>query len=226
MTGFFDLDGPRFGREAGEARELVILLHGLGADGNDLIGLAPYFARTLPEAAFVSPHAPFPCDMAPFGHQWFSFQDRDPRAVLGGVRAAAPHLDAFIDRELDRHGLADDRLALVGFSQGTMMALHVALRRARPCAAIVGYSGMLIAPETLAAEIRSRPPVLLVHGTADELIAFQAMAAAQAGLEAAGVSVRSHARPGLGHGIDEEGIRLGAAMLRDRFHPQLAQAKS
>lgn len=221
-----NLDDPRYGLGPGRASVLVLLLHGLGVDGNDLIGLAPLFARVLPDAAFVSPHAPFPCDMAPFGFQWFSFQDRDPHAILGGVRAAAPHLDAFIDRELDRHKLTDDRLALVAISQGTMMALHVALRRERPCAAIVGYSGMLIAPETLAAEIRCHPPVLLVHGTADAIVGFEAMAAAQAGLEAAGVSVRSHARPGLGHGIDEEGIRLGAAMLRDRFYPQVAQAKT
>lgn len=217
MAVMGDLDGPRAGRKAGEADALVILLHGLGADGNDLIALAPHLAQGAPNAAFVSPHAPFPCDMGPFGRQWFSFQSRAPEAVLGGVRAAVPHLDAFIDAELERHGLDDDRLALVGFSQGTMMALHAALRRARPCAAVVGYSGALVAPEALDGEIASRPPVLLVHGDADEVVPFQALAAAEAALTAQGVPVRRAARPGLGHGIDEVGIGLGIAMLQEHL---------
>lgn len=225
MSFAIDLDGPRFGRAPGQARALVVLLHGLGADGNDLIGLAPHFARAVPEAAFVAPHAPFPCDMAPFGRQWFSFQDPDPHTVLGGVRAAAPHLDAFLDAELSRFGLADAQLALVGFSQGTMMALHVALRRARPCAALVGYSGMLVGPEALTEEIRSRPPVLLVHGEADEIVAFPALAAAEAALKANGVEVRAVSRPGLGHGIDEAGIDLGAVMLRQCLDRERAATK-
>lgn len=217
-----DLEGPRFGpAQAADGRptELVILLHGLGADGNDLISLAPAFAQVLPGAAFVAPHAPFPCDMAPVGRQWFSFQDREPEAVLGGVRAAAPHLGAFIDAELERAGLPDERLALIGFSQGTMMALHVALRRARACAAVIGYSGALVGPELLAGEIESRPPVLLVHGDADEVVPFSSMAAAQQALRENGLSVHSEVRPGLGHGIDETGLQLGAAMLRQTLYP-------
>ena len=219
MSFSFDLDGPRHGRPPGQADALVILLHGLGADGNDLIGLAPVFAQVLPNAAFVSPHAPFPCDMAPFGRQWFSLQNLDQDAILAGVGAAAPHLEAFIDQELDRHGLGDERLALLGFSQGCMMALHVGLRRERPCAAILGYSGMLIGTDLLAGEITSRPPVLLVHGEADEIVPFPSLAAAKAALEANGVTVQSHACPGLGHGIDETGLRLGAAMLRQHLAP-------
>ena len=217
MDALFDLNGPRHGPEAGAARALVILLHGLGADGNDLIGLAPHFAEVVPEAAFVSPHAPFPCDIAPFGRQWFSLQVREPEAILGGVRAAAAHLEAFIARELEVHGLSEDRLALVGFSQGSMMALHVALRRAKPCAAVVAYSGMLVDGGTLGAEIESRPPVLLVHGEADEVVGFQAMGAAEAALTANGVAVTTLARPGLGHGIDEAGIGAGRAMLAERL---------
>src|SRR5947208_8561128 len=111
----------------GKPRQLVILLHGLGADGNDLIGLAPVLARLLPDAEFVSPNAPFPCDMAPYGYQWFSLQDRSPEAILGGVRASAPILDAFIDDLLAARGLEEKDLALVGFSQGTMMSLYVGL---------------------------------------------------------------------------------------------------
>jgi len=217
MTDPIDLDGPRFGPAPGQATALVVLLHGLGADGNDLISLAPYFARAVPGAAFVAPHAPEPCDMAPFGRQWFSLGNRDPAEILNGVRAAAARLDGFLDMELARFGLDDARLALVGFSQGTMMALHVAPRRARPCAAVIGYSGMLIGPDLLAGEMRGRPPVLLVHGEADEIVGFPAMAAAAAALAAVGLEVEAHARPGLGHGIDEEGIHLGMAMLSARL---------
>ena len=229
MNTALDLDGPRTGparAQDGRPKELVILLHGLGADGNDLISLAPLFGQLLPEAAFVSPNAPFPCDMAPpgapMGRQWFSFQDRGPAAVLAGARAAATHLDAFIDAELERAGLPDDRLALVGFSQGTMIALHVAIRRARACAAVIGYSGALIGPELLAEEVVSRPPVLLVHGEADEVVPFQSLAAAEQALRAAGFLVHGEARPGLGHGIDEAGLKLGATMLKQSLYPEEA----
>ena len=217
----FDLDGPRVAPQSGAApSQLVVFLHGVGADGNDLISLAPFFARVLPGAAFVSPNAPFPCDMAPFGYQWFSLQQRTPEAILGGVRLAAPILDAFIDAELERLGLQDRDLALIGFSQGTMMALHVALRRAKPCAALIGFSGMLVGAESLAEEIVSRPPVLLVHGEADEVIPAQALPAADQGLRAAGVTVSAHRRPGLGHGIDEQGIALAQAALAKAFAPE------
>ena len=217
MNGLFELDGPRRAPKSGAASGLVILLHGLGADGNDLIGLAPHLAEAAPGAAFVSPHAPFPCDMAPFGRQWFSLQVREPAAILGGVRAAAAHLEAFIERELQAQGLGEDRLVLLGFSQGSMMALHVALRRPKPCAAVIAYSGMLVGAEDLDKEIQSRPPVLLVHGEADEVVGFQAMGAAETALEAHGVAVTSLARPGLGHGIDEAGIGAARATLAERL---------
>ena len=225
MIETIDLDGPRFGRAPNKrAQELVILLHGLGADGNDLIALAPVFAQVLPEAAFVAPNAPFPCDMAPNGRQWFSFKSLEPQDILDGVRAVAPHVDAFIDQELERYGLRDDRLALVGFSQGTIMALHVGLRRAKTCAVLVGYSGALVAPELLEQEIKSRPPVVLVHGDADAVVPFQALAVAEAGLQAADVPVHTEARPNLGHGIDEDGVALGAAMLEQFLVTDAAEA--
>jgi phospholipase/carboxylesterase len=199
----------------GKPKRLVILLHGLGADGNDLIGLAPYWARLLPEAEFVSPNAPFPCDMAPYGYQWFSAQDRSPAAVLAGVRAAAPMLDAFIDEALAERGLSDADLALVGFSQGTMMSLFVGLRRAQPAAGILGFSGRLLAPELLASELRSRPRVLLVHGTEDPLVPYASLAAAEAALKEVGVPVETLICPGIGHSIDENGLRRGGMFLRD-----------
>jgi phospholipase/carboxylesterase len=210
------LSGPsRPPASGGKPSRLVILLHGLGADGNDLIGLAPYWAPLLPEAEFLSPNAPFPCDMAPYGYQWFSSQDRSPAAVLAGVRAAAPILDAYIDEALAERGLGDGDMALVGFSQGTMMSLFVGLRRAQAAAGIVGFSGRLLAPELLASELRSRPRTLLVHGTEDPLVPYASLAAAETTLTAAGVPVETLTCPGIGHSIDEEGLRRGGHFLRD-----------
>jgi len=209
------LSGPsRPPASGGKPRRLVILLHGLGADGNDLIGLAPYWARLLPDAEFLSPNAAFPCDMAPYGYQWFSSQDRSPEAVLGGVRAAAPILDAFIDEALEQRGLGSGELALVGFSQGTMMSLFVGLRRAEPVAGIVGFSGRLLAPELLASELRSRPPILLVHGTEDPLVPYSSLAAAETTLKAAGVPVETVTSVGIGHSIDDQGLRRGGQFLK------------
>lgn len=201
---------PRIG---GAPRQLVVLLHGLGADGRDLLGLAPALAERLPRAAFHAPDAPHPCDMAAYGRQWFSLQDRRPQAMLQGAARAAPALDAFVDALLARYGLGDDRLALVGFSQGTMMALHAALRRPRPAAAVLGYAGALVGAELLAAEARSRPPVMLVHGDADDVVPVGAMFLAVEGLGVAGVPVQWVLRPGLPHSVDPEGLEIGGRFL-------------
>ncbi|HLF58987.1 MAG TPA: prolyl oligopeptidase family serine peptidase [Alphaproteobacteria bacterium] len=215
------LSGPAFGPVSkGPARQLVVLLHGVGADGNDLIGLAPHLAEVLPHAAFISPNAPERYDMAPFGYQWFTLMDRRPEALDQGVRKAAPVLDAFLDAELEKFQLDDGALALVAFSQGTMTALYTALRRPKPCAAVVGYSGALLGVENLASEIKSRPPVLLIHGDQDPVVPFAALAHAAAALAANGVPVEHHARPGLGHGIDGPGLALGARFLIRAFGVQ------
>ncbi|MBX6744808.1 MAG: prolyl oligopeptidase family serine peptidase [Acetobacteraceae bacterium] len=212
------LDGPRFGPLAGgPARQLVVLLHGVGADGRDLIDLAPAWARALPEAAFVAPNAPAPCDMAPFGRQWFSLQDRSPVSLAAGVRAVAPMVEAFLEAELARLSLPPSALALMGFSQGAMTALFTGLRRVTAPAAILAYSGALLAPESLAAEIACRPPVLLVHGEADDVVPVQASRMAEATLRAAGVPVRALYIPGLAHGIDDAGVAAGAKALRQGF---------
>ena len=206
----------------GKPRRLVILLHGLGADGNDLIGLQQYWGPVLPDAEFVAPNAPFPCDMAPYGYQWFSVQDRSPPAVLAGVRAAAPALNSFIDEELAKRGLDESQAVLVGFSQGTMMSLFVGLRRERPMAGILGYSGRLIGADLLPSELRSRPRVLLVHGTDDPLVPFQSMAEAEASLREAGVPVETLTCPGVEHAIDPEGLQRGGRFLREVLSPPQA----
>src|SRR5690242_14476973 len=189
-----NLDGPRLAPRSGKAKSLVVFLHGYGADGNDLIETGRAWQPLLPDTAFVSPHAPRPCGQAPTGREWFPLTMREPTERWTGVNAAAPVLNAFLDAELARHNLPGSALALVGFSQGTMMALHVGLRRAVAPAAIVGYSGMLVtepnaAPESLKAQITSRPPVLLIHGDSDELIPPQALFLASNGLAALGVPV-------------------------------------
>jgi len=213
-----ELDGPRLEPRSGAARQLVVFLHGYGADGNDLINIGQAWQPLLPQAAFISPHAPQPCGMAPVGRQWFPLTFRDPNERWLGAKAAAPILDKFLDAELKRRALPADALALVGFSQGTMMALHVGLRRAVAPAAIVGYSGLLVlppnkGPDAITAEIRSRPPVLLVHGDRDDVIPAQALPQSSEALAALGIPVEWHISQGIGHGIDAEGLRQGGEFL-------------
>ena len=212
------LDGPRWGpKSGGPAKQLVVLCHGLGADGLDLIDIAPAWSHAVPDAVFVAPNAPEACDMGPFGRQWFSVADRSPPAREAGVRQAAVALDAFIDAELARLGLPPDAYALMGFSQGAMTSLFAGLRRATAPRVILAYSGGLIAADKLAAEIRHRPPVLLVHGEDDGVVLMTHSQEAADALEAVGVPVDLNFRPHLEHGIDETGISLGALALQRAF---------
>lgn len=215
------LNGPRLPAR-GQADRLVVFCHGYGADGNDLIALGGEWQRLMPTAAFVSPNAPQPCAGAPMGYQWFPITRMDPIEMMRGVESAAPILNAFIDAELARLNLDGSRLALVGFSQGTMMSLQVGLRRKVPPAAIVGYSGALAGPERLLNEIQAKPPVLLVHGDEDQMIPVQALYMAANGLAAAGVPVRWHVSPGIGHGIAPDGLDLAGQFLVDAFAGKLS----
>ena len=208
------IDGPRIPPAAGgQATSLVVFLHGYGADGNDLIGLAREWGAALPHTAFVSPHAPDPCAEAPAGRQWFPLTMRDPQEFARGVASARPALDTFLDAELARHGLDERACALVGFSQGTMMALHAGPQRGQKLAGILGYSGLLADPAALKTGAQ-KPPVLLVHGDQDELIPVQAVFAAAHGLAEAAIPVEWHVSPGVPHGIGPDGMALGLSFLK------------
>lgn len=208
------IDGPRVApRSDAGAKSLVILLHGYGADGNDLIGLAEEWAPFLPDTAFVSPHAPEPCAGAPMGRQWFPLTMRDPHEYARGCAAAAPALEGFIEAESARHGIAEERIALVGFSQGTMMALHVGLRRR--LAGIVGFSGLLADPKALPDGADGAPPVLLFHGDRDQVIPVGALMAAAFALSKAAIPVEWHVSPGVPHGIGPDGVQ-GAGVFLSR----------
>ena len=226
-----ELDGPRLEPRSGAAKKLVVFLHGYGADGKDLIEIGRAWQQYLPDAAFVSPHAPEPCAGAPMGRQWFPLTFRDPDERWKGVNAAAPALNRFLDAELARRKLPASALALVGFSQGTMMALHTGLRRATAPAAIVGYSGLFVLPnnaepDAVAAEIKSRPPVLLVHGDQDDLIPVEALFHATQALAALEVPTEFHISGGIGHGIDQEGLRHGGEFLARRLRGPAAPPSS
>ena len=205
---------PASGREP---QNLVILIHGYGSNGDDLIGLVPHWQNALPETAFIAPNAPAHCPGAPGGYQWWPLSTLSMEERAAGARQAGPVLNSFIDEQLAHFGLTEKQLALVGFSQGTMMALHVGPRREREVAGIVGYSGMLADPEGLAAGLRTKPPVLLVHGDIDDILPIAAFHQAKAALTALGFDLATHISHGLGHSIDEEGLRLGQAFLRKVF---------
>lgn len=208
------IDGPRLSpASGGRPKSLVVFLHGYGADGSDLLAIGREWARDLPHAAFVAPNAPDPCAGAPMGRQWFPLTMRDPHEYARGVAAAKPALDAFLESEMARHGLDESATALVGFSQGTMMALHVGPQREKPLAAIVGFSGLLADAKALAGASPKPVPILLVHGERDDLIPVGAVFLATQGLAAAGIPVEWHISRGVAHGIGPDGLEIAARFL-------------
>jgi phospholipase/carboxylesterase len=204
----------------GAADSLLIFLHGYGADAADLIGLADPLAPHLPTTMFLAPDAPERCKNNPMGFQWFPIPwlDGTPEAVAeAGAHAAFQALNGWLDAVALETGIPPERTVILGFSQGTMMALHVGPRRAAPLAGIVGFSGRLLRPETLAAEIVSRPPILLIHGDADPVVPFASLEEAADALVAAGVETYAHVSPGTAHGIAPDGLSVALAFIRDRF---------
>jgi len=210
------LTGPRAAPRSGQTKSLVILLHGYGADGNDLFGLSGPMAEHLPDTAFRSPNAPERCRVNPMGYQWFpiSWLDGSPESeMVAGFNRSAAILDRYLTEAMAEEGVGPEATALVGFSQGTMMSLHVAPRRAEPLAALVGFSGRWQDGARLNAEAVSKPPVLLIHGDQDEMIPVAALAEAQSGLADAGFEVLSHISRGIGHGIAPDGLGLALGFL-------------
>lgn len=209
------LDGPRLApASGGKARSLVVLLHGYGSNGDDLIGLAQAIRPMLPDTAFVAPNAPSRLPHMAAAYQWWPIETFSMAERSAGAQAAAPGIDAFLDHELTANNLTDDRMLLVGFSQGTMMALHVGLRRPKALAAIIGFSGMLVAPERLAGEVQSKPPVLLIHGTADDVVPFRSLELAAETLGAAGIPIETHISPGVGHTVAPDGLAVATNFAR------------
>ncbi len=203
---------------SGTIKNIVMFLHGLGADGRDLISLAPVFEQALPDTVFISPDAPFRCDMVPpgfaAGFQWFSLQDRDPDKIFKGIQIAAPVLDRFITEQLEKYDLPAERLALLGFSQGTMMSLYVGPRHKDKIAGILGYSGALFWENDTDISKLHKIPVYLAHGEADNVVPVGAYHVAKEALEQAGFDLNGHTTPGLLHGIDQEGIEKGISFLQ------------
>lgn len=202
-------------------KHIVMFLHGFGDSGSGgLLSIGEVWQRHLPDCEFLCPDAPSPVDMAPpefEGRQWFSLQNRSPAAMLAGAQQAAPVLNAYIDHVLETRGVEPDHLALVGFSQGTMMALYTAPRRTRPVACIVGYSGLLIGGATLATEKQSTSPVLLVHGTMDDVVPYAALEDAEKGLKAAAIPVTTVTCSGAAHTIDDLGLIEGLRFIKNAF---------
>jgi phospholipase/carboxylesterase len=206
---------------SGETRSAVIFLHGYGANGADLLGLADPLAEYLPDTLFLAPDAPESCAGAPFGYQWFPIPWIDGSSeeeAEAGLARATLDLQAFLDGVMVDEDLLPEQVILFGFSQGTMMALHVAPRREDPVAGIVAFSGRLLQPEALADEAQCRPPVLLIHGDADEVVPVSSLPKAAEALQQAGwEEVYAHIMRGTGHGIAPDGLQVALAFMADRL---------
>ncbi len=215
------LQAGRKGPHSGETRSVVVFLHGYGANGADLLGIADVLMEHLPDTLFVAPDAPETIPMMPSGLQWFpipwidgSSEEESER----GLMAAAEDLNAFLDALMVDEDVLPEQVVLFGFSQGTMMALHVAPRREDPIAGIVAFSGRLLAPELLKDEAISRPPVLLVHGDADDVVPPQSLPEAAEALQAADwQDVYAHIMKGTAHGIAPDGLSVALAFMRDKL---------
>lgn len=212
------LNSGRKDAESGETRSAVIFLHGYGANGADLLGLADPLAPHMPDTLFLAPDAPESIPGAPFGYQWFPIPWIDgssEEAAADGLRRAAADLDAYLDAVMVDEDLLPEQVMLLGFSQGTMMALHVAPRREDPVAGIVAISGRLLEPEMLVDEVQSKMPILLIHGDQDDVVPPQSLPAAAEGLEKAGFSeIYAHIMQGTAHGIAPDGLQVALAFMR------------
>ncbi|MBX7147280.1 MAG: dienelactone hydrolase family protein [Alphaproteobacteria bacterium] len=208
--------GPKWEPQE-KINQLVIFLHGYGANGNDLIDISNQWKDLLPNTAFISPDAPFLCEVNGMGRQWFGLESFDNDRLFAGAKTAAPILDQFIQQQIDHYKIKQEKIALVGFSQGAMMALHVGLRQDNMLGGIIGYSGALLGSAHLEQEIKSSPPILLVHGKLDSVVPYDSLTYAEKKLSALGLKVEILTCPFLAHGIDYEGIKKGGEFLRKIF---------
>ncbi|MEM9229087.1 MAG: prolyl oligopeptidase family serine peptidase [Pseudomonadota bacterium] len=214
------LTGPSRPAKSGTATSQVVFLHGYGADGADLLGLADPLSEHLPDTAFYAPNAPQRSSLNPMGFQWFPIPRMDGSTeaqAMAALQVSAQALNAWLDGLIEQSGIASDRTVLVGFSQGTMISLEIAPRRPSAVAGVVGFSGRLLAPERLAGEVVSRPPVLLIHGDMDDVVPPSSLPEAADALTDAGFSVRTHLSKGMGHGIAPDGLGLALAFIRDKL---------
>jgi phospholipase/carboxylesterase len=212
------ISGPIIEPSSGNSpKQMIIFVHGYGADGNDLIGLANYFQSTLPEAIFLSPHAPEACSMNPSGYQWFDLTSTDPAVLWSKILVAADHLNEFIDSKLLEYNIAEENLALIGFSQGTMMSLHVSLRRKNTMAAVLGYSGRLIGADLLKDDLISKPSIYLIHGDQDPMVPYQESLTAEKVLKEYSVDIKTHISEHTQHSIAEDGLRIGVDFLASKL---------
>lgn len=205
---------------SGKTNSVVLFLHGYGADGADLLGLADPLGPHMRDTTFIAPDAPEKCAGNPFGYQWFPIPWLDGSSeaeMVAGVVSAAEDIDAFIGQVLEQEGITPDRLIVFGFSQGTMMALHVVPRRAEAIAGLVAFSGRVLDPENFAEGILCRPPVLLVHGDQDEMVPPEHFREAGQTLEAAGFDVYGHVMEGTGHGIAPDGLSVALTFMAERL---------
>lgn len=212
--GICVITGPELATKNNIPTSLVVLLHGYGDDGEGFFPIAQELSHYLPNTHFICPDAIFPFEHSPFGRQWFSLNDRSESAMLKGLDEAELQLNKFIDSVLMRFSLNDSNLALLGFSQGAMVSMHVALRRAKRLAGVVSCSGMLVSPDSLSSKLKSSPPVSLIHGMQDEVVPFAALDLSRKALENNGIVVDVLSEPGLGHSISRKGIEFGAKALR------------
>jgi phospholipase/carboxylesterase len=198
---------------------MVIILHGYGANGEDIIDLGRELQSSFPDTIFIAPHAPNPCELSPLGYQWFSLSDWSPVAMDQGAKRAAPWINNFIDAQLNQYKIAPDRLVLSGFSQGAMMALYMALRYPQKIAGVLGYSGALLCADEWSSITVQKPPVCLVHGIGDNIVPVAAFYHAKQILEQHHFDIDAHALHGLMHGINAYGIDIGLTFLKRVLPP-------
>lgn len=219
MTQIKKITGPFLPPQSGKAKELVVFLHGYGSNGDDLLSIGEIWAEHLPDAAFVSPNAPDICEAYPMGYQWFSIREIDDKALAREkqLEVVVPSLGAFLDEQLAQWNVPEEKLAVVGFSQGAMMAMYTMPRRKKPCAAVIGYSGLLMDPEGLKAKDIVKPAILAIHGSADDVVPARYLEGVQTGFSVAGFDVETVLRPGLEHSIDQFGMKRGLEFIRKQF---------